>query len=192
MRYLLYFSAVFHYNIPMKEKSENLCEICGKNEAVIHVQQIMGSEIIELRLCEECAEKKGISGENTNLDFSISELLTGLLNITSEVKNDKDQSFCRNCGMTYKEFQKEGKLGCPECAQVFRKDIYTILESISGTHQHIGRYPKKLREFKKLLIDKTEMKQKLQEAIKNEDYEAAAIIRDKIHALEQASEGRGD
>jgi len=176
----------------MKEESENLCEICGKNEAVIHVQQIMGSEIIELRLCEECAEKKGISGENTNLDFSISELLTGLLNITSEVKNDNDQSFCRNCGMTYKEFQKEGKLGCPECAQVFRKDIRTILESISGTHQHIGRYPKKLREFKKLLIDKTEMKQKLQEAIKNEDYEAAAIIRDKIHALEQASEGMGD
>ncbi len=172
----------------MEEQELKKCELCGKNDAVIHVQQIMGSEIIDIHLCEKCAKNRGITAEKTSLDLSISELLTGLLNITSEVKSEIEKKVCPSCGLTYKEFQKEGKLGCPECVQLFRKEIYAILDNISGTHQHTGRYPSKLKEFKMLLIDKEQMKQQLKDAIKNEDYEAAAVLRDKIHDLEKASD----
>lgn len=172
----------------MEEEHLKKCELCGKNDAAIHVQQIMGSEIIDLHLCEACARTRGITGERESLDLSISELLTGLLNITSEVKSDIEKKVCPQCGLTYKDFQKDGKLGCAECIQTFRKEIYALLENIAGTHQHSGKYPTKLTEFKRLLIDKEQIKQKLRDAIKNEDYEAAAILRDKIHELEQASE----
>lgn len=172
----------------MEEKAPKKCELCGKNDAAIHVQQIMGSEIIDIHICEECAENRGISGEKAPLDLSISELLTGLLHITSEVKSEIEKKVCSRCGLTYKEFQKEGKLGCSECVQIFRREIYAILDNISGTHQHTGRYPSKLKEFKRLLIDKEQMKQQLRDAIKNEDYEAAAVLRDKIHDLEKASD----
>lgn len=172
----------------MKEDELKKCELCGKNDAVIHVQQIMGSEIIDLHLCSYCANDRGITLEEDSFDLSISELLTGLLNITSEVKSNIEKKSCSRCGLTYKEFKKDGKLGCPECARAFRGEIYTILENIAGTHQHSGRYPAKLKEFKRLLIDKEQIKQKMQEAIQNEDYESAAVLRDKIHDLEKTSE----
>ncbi len=172
----------------MKSEHNEKCEICGKNEAVIHVQQIMGSETIELKMCERCAQEKGIAGGDKTLELSITELLTGLLNITSEVKSEQKNQICTNCGLTYNDFQKEARLGCSECAQVFRKEIHALLENLTGTHQHRGKYPKKLREFKKLLIDKAEIKQKLQEAIQREDYEGAAVLRDKIHDLERVTE----
>jgi protein arginine kinase activator len=172
----------------MEDDSQKKCELCGKNDAVIHVQQIMGSEIIDLHLCEECAKHRGITGETDSLDLSISELLTGLLHITSEVKSDIEKKICPRCGLTYKEFQKDGQLGCAECVRTFRKEVYALLENIAGTHQHAGKYPSKLTEFKRLLIDKEQIKQKLLDAIKNEDYEAAAVLRDKIHDLERTSE----
>jgi protein arginine kinase activator len=172
----------------MEEEHLKKCELCGKNDAVIHVQQIMGSEVIDLHICSACAGEKGISLEQDNFDLSISELLNGLLNITSEVKSDIEKKVCTRCGLTYKEFKKDGKLGCPECARTFRTEIYAILESITGSHQHVGRYPSKLTEYKLILIDKEKIKQKLQDAIKKEDYEAAAVLRDKIHELEKTPE----
>ena len=47
------------------------CEICGERDAVIQIQQIKDSEIINLHLCEKCSENKtgfncrsGLIGKN--------------------------------------------------------------------------------------------------------------------------------
>ena len=35
-----------------------LCDTCSKNPASVHLTEIIGGEITEVHLCEECAKKK--------------------------------------------------------------------------------------------------------------------------------------
>ena len=41
-----------------------ICEICGKEEAVICINQISGNKKVELSLCKRCAEKNDIIIDN--------------------------------------------------------------------------------------------------------------------------------
>ena len=46
--------------------------------------------------------------------------------------------------------------------------------------------PKRLKNFHSVLNDRIVLKSKLEESIKNEDYEKAAIYRDYLKALEKS------
>ena len=37
-----------------------LCSICGDQEATIHITEVVNSKMIELHLCEECANQKEV------------------------------------------------------------------------------------------------------------------------------------
>ena len=70
------------------------CEICGARKAVIHIQQVIGKERVDLHLCEECALERGISGEGERVELSISGMLNGLLEI-GDLKEKRDLSEMR-------------------------------------------------------------------------------------------------
>ena len=161
------------------------CELCKENDAVIHIQQIIGSETKEVHLCEGCAHKNGISSDNDKIELSLTELLNGLIDFSPRTKR---QESCPNCRTRLKDFRKSGMLGCPDCYSAFRDEIVSYLEEIAGTVGHRGKYPKRLKAFKALLVDKEILKKRLGEAVAAEDYEAAASLRDRINVLE-ASDG---
>ncbi len=57
-----------------------VCDICGEQDALIHVQQIMGGEVLDIHLCTDCAREKGIPGEDDNEDrLSLNNLLSGIV-----------------------------------------------------------------------------------------------------------------
>jgi protein arginine kinase activator len=175
--------AVF-YDVGIQVK----CEICGTREAVIHIQQITGNDEIELHLCEKCAASKGITTSEDRLDFSITNLLTGLVDVKSVSKASETKKNCPQCGLTLSKFKKKGKLGCNECYSVFSREIGRIVEKMFGGSRHKGKYPKRLVAYKTYLIDLEELKKKLSAAVKKEDYEEAARLRDRIKELESFSE----
>ena len=37
-----------------------LCQNCHKNEATVHLTQIVDGKVAKFHLCEACAEKKGV------------------------------------------------------------------------------------------------------------------------------------
>jgi protein-arginine kinase activator protein McsA len=55
----------------------------------------------------------------------------------------------------------------------------------------VGRFPERLVSYKRLLIDRSDLQRRLDEAVAQEDYESAAVIRDRILALdaEEGSDG---
>jgi protein arginine kinase activator len=163
------------------------CEICNKKEAVIHVQQIMGSSVYELHLCEDCAKAKGIAAKNDDIKLSLQDLLLGLVDFRSEGQKNEASS-CPSCGMTYIDFRKGGRVGCTGCFAAFQKDIASVFGGKKKTILHAGKYPEKLRVLKTLLIDREELKLKLDEAVKQENYEVAAALRDRIEQLERGGE----
>ena len=89
--------------------------------------------------------------------------------------------------MSYDEFKKVGKLGCENCYQVYGDKLMPILRRLHGNVQYNGKLPKKIYETVKVSKEIDILKAELENAIKSEEYEKAAEIRDKIRALENSA-----
>ena len=158
------------------------CDICEK-KATVHLTEIVDEQITEMHLCEDCAREKSVQMEQ---QFGLADLLAGLSDFGKNVKEvEKVKLKCPNCGMTYDDFRKFGRLGCSQCYEAFKSHLSTLLKKIHGSNQHVGKTPAKMPTIKKKKIeDLQEMKKQLVAAIQMEDFEKAARLRDKIRELE--------
>ena len=116
-----------------------LCDNCGKITATVHLTEIVDSQMTELHLCEECARKKSAEMEQ---QFGLSDLLAGMADFEKPVKEAEGSVSvkCSNCGLTYADFKKMGRLGCAECYTSFKKLLAPLLKRIHGSNQHIGKF----------------------------------------------------
>ena len=134
-----------------------------------------------MHLCRECASKKGISKDGKSFDFSLSKLLTGFIkNKALPMKSSNELEKCKTCGTKVNDMEENGQVGCPDCYTFFRSSIASAI-SLNGSYIfHTGKLPAKLKTYKTILVDKEYLKRELEEAVLNEEYENAVILRDKI------------
>lgn len=169
-----------------------LCEKCKKNEAKINLVKIVNGERQQIWLCEECAKNISnipfLSSIPDGAGFPFQEILNGLLtgveNAKPKAEKEKIKPVCLTCGLTYDEFKKTKKVGCPDCYGVFKDSIKAIIKDVHGEKTHKGRIPSRAhKEF--FQRDKLKnLKQQLQILIEEEEYEKAAVIRDEIREIE--------
>jgi protein arginine kinase activator len=169
-----------------------LCEVCRKNQANIYFTQVINGDVTKMRLCESCAEKKGIEGISFSEEihsclsnFALVKLLKGLMDLGIVSREEKLK--CTNCGLSYQDFRQMGQLGCSECYKTFRANLIPLFERIHGKTEHMGRIPQrsgKISLKKELFF----LQKELQKAIAKEEYERAAQLRDKIHAIDTKKE----
>jgi len=165
-----------------------LCNICGKNPATVHLTEIIDDQMNELHLCEECARQKSAAMEQ---HFGLSDLLAGLAEFDKTAKGKETVQEvavkCPNCGLTYTDFRKIGRLGCGECYTAFKKYLLPLLKRIHGSDHHTGKSPAapQVRGAAKKFAGLDDLRQKLQRAIETEAFEEAARIRDQIRELEK-------
>jgi len=170
------------------------CSVCHKNEATIHLTEIINNQVIKMHLCEECAKKKGIDVGEGFPHFSLADLLAGLtdLGFESPLKIAKKIS-CPTCGLTDSDFRENGRLGCSDCYQTFSKQLAPLLKRIHGSPYHTGKklipivstgQEKVSGEDKRIKETIASLQKELKEAIKKEEYERAAEIRDQLHKLQ--------
>lgn len=155
-----------------------ICENCGKNEANVHLTQIINGQKQELNICENCAREI----EGFQSPFSFQNILSGIMDYMSPaVQTVKSyEAVCKNCGTSYNDFKKTGLLGCSECYKSFAPYINTVVKRVQGNTEHAGKIPQKqgkgIIERRKLF----KLKEELQKAIANEEFEKAAQLRDEI------------
>lgn len=179
-----------------------LCSICKSREANIFYTEIVGGVKKEQYLCEECA------AENTSLrlklpfggqEISLGGLLSGMLEGAMEREEQQEENeapkshvSCSGCGLTFDEFKQSGQFGCAKCYQSFGKLLNRNLRNIQGADTHSGKQPKNkvaAAEFdsdtEKLpeLDESEKLSMQLEQAIEREDYEMAAVLRDRLRAL---------
>ncbi|MDD5449456.1 MAG: UvrB/UvrC motif-containing protein [Candidatus Omnitrophica bacterium] len=165
-----------------------LCDICGKNEATVHLTEIINNEVTKLHLCEECAKDKASEMEE---HFGLAELLAGLADFGGKLESDEMTKLkCPNCGFTYMDFKKIGRLGCSECYTAFKKNLAPLLKRIHGADQHYGKAPIKAQKAAKVRDDAQALRASLQKAIELEEFEEAAKLRDQIKELEKKLENK--
>ena len=163
-----------------------MCEDCGVNPAVFHFVTITNDEKTEKNLCPTCMAKykKQLPGlDIKNLAGILNNLLDGKGSKKEEIDPETAAITCDQCGMTYAEFQKCGMLGCAGCYKTFKTPLDSLLQRIHGNTQHAGRIPGSVRSGVSIRMNIDRLKQRLQKAIAEEEYEQAAKLRDSIRAL---------
>jgi protein arginine kinase activator len=169
------------------------CERCKSIEATIHLTEIIKDVKSEVHLCESCARGIGLNSKLSNFSLSIPELLS-FLDI-NEVEGYEDGSLCRSCGMTFLEFSREGKLGCPDCYNYLSDSLKSVILAYHGAIKHVGKHPDNDRSndkdsfLKSVQVfserrSKEALKKQLNKAVQEERYEEAAMLRDKIREIE--------
>ena len=163
------------------------CQICNKNNATIHLTEIADGVRTEMHICEHCAAEQDIAVKS---HIPINELLSSLLAVQptdDELSGASEQKLaCPNCGFTLAQFRKEGVLGCSYDYEVFEKLLLPLIEKAhNGKTTHCGKLPSKTSKNTKDEMDLLNLRQQLQAAVKSEDYELAAKLRDKINQIEK-------
>jgi protein arginine kinase activator len=156
------------------------CGRCSK-PAVLHITEIRHGEVQALHLCESCAKEYLTHSEAGG---SSAPAASGKSVEGSAAQDEADQRACPNCGITFKEFRSQGRLGCPHDYAAFQDELLPLLENIHGETQHVGKVPKRAPRASQHQYRLIRLRNELRTAINDEMYERAARLRDEIQSLE--------
>jgi protein arginine kinase activator len=162
------------------------CQVCHNQTASKTIYITAQNKIQELMVCDDCAEIHDLSNPFAGLPDTMTVTLMGLIAKSLQLRDSGDEERqCPTCHTTLKEFHDTGTFGCPACYETFRDVILPLLRDIHGTDKHIGSRPVK---FRKRVIEQNldELETQLQKAVKSENYEKAAELRDLIHDLKNS------
>lgn len=179
-----------------------LCEKCKIREANIKYTEVIGGTKTEHNFCSQCAGEMDFGQYSTIFDgeFPLGKLLSGLLGLQSPtVRQQKMQEVvCPTCGTTYEEFIENSRFGCADCYHVFDLLIGEKIKKLQESALHTGKQPKILpgnripaAAFKEGTMEFSgeeeikQLEQRLKSALRLEEYEEAAICRDKLKELKE-------
>jgi protein arginine kinase activator len=159
------------------------CGRCSK-PAVLHITELQHGDVQALHLCEGCA-KEYLSQSPTAAteEGAVAEAES------SEELDELDQRVCPSCGITFKEFRAQGRLGCPHDYIAFEDELLPLLENIHGETEHCGKIPKRAPDSSQQQFRLIKLRSDLRSAVDEERYEDAARLRDEIRQVETAPSG---
>ncbi len=153
------------------------CQSCGKKEATVRYKENINGSKQEIYLCSNCAKNMGF--------INFTSIFSPMFISIPDFIEQEDKLMCKNCGYTLDDYAKTGLFGCEKCYETFEDTLDELFLKLHGKNRHIKINKKSTmssKEDKNLEIE--ELKEKIQELIKEEKYEEAAVIRDRIKELE--------
>lgn len=169
------------------------CDKCGAPNVVtkIVIQGPEGKDSEELNLCPTCFQtfiKEHPEIKSGQMGKSLNDFLLGTLNlVNSDMNKNLPHSnkphehmikTCAHCGTTLDRLSKSNRVGCAECYEVFAEEIDQILFEEIGNNRKTLDYDIQSNEEKIIILQ-----EKLDSAIKDEEYELAALLRDEIKKI---------
>ena len=110
------------------------CSRCGRQIPNNNFTRINGSYF-----CNDCAADMGFSFFNMN--FNSMDGIKQALSAMEELEFANNAVTCSNCGMTMREFENTGKLGCISCFNAFGSEIGKRMLRLYGSEEYLGRQP---------------------------------------------------
>ena len=167
------------------------CERCQKNQANVHITQYINGQKTEKHLCEQCAQEEKVNVKFPKIPlYNINDLLGVFFNEPLISQEEVRADVCPNCGVSYSQIAKLGRMGCSECYQYFSSYLEPALRKIHGVTIHRGKIPQRMGASLRFNQELSNLKYQLQQAVEKEEYEKAAELRDQIKELERKN-GQG-
>ena len=166
------------------------CTACQKAIATIVIMDLTeGAVTGSQHVCAACAEQLGVVQQKQPPKFSpeMLEDLLGGLKATKVTGRGARAEACPGCGMTQADFRSKGRLGCPRCYEAFRTDLMPLLQRIHEAQSHRGRLPGRVASPATVAESRalSELRRKLEDAVRGERYEEAARLRDDLRRAER-------
>lgn len=161
-----------------------ICEKCKQNNATVHTVEVVNGVKTEHFYCAACA------GSASMHLPTLMEMFSGFQGVQKEAA-----PVCA-CGHSFLDFQKTGLLGCADCYNTYRAQLLPVIKRVQGGRMHhVGRRPAGSVQTPELAVEQpaaavqeadecTRLREELQLAVKEERYERAAELRDRLKALE--------
>lgn len=147
------------------------CDVCGSNDSVFFVKPDSGGG--EIHVCRACAVIKGYAqagdGFGARLDSFFNE---------QHVQSGP----CPRCAWTEEQLASTGLLGCTECSKVYRHSVISIRKRAGAIGPYEGKVPRASNDGNSVEHSKADLSASLEHALRTEDFEAAAKIRDRLRA----------
>ena len=130
----------------------------------------------KVNLCDACSKEKGVQDPT---GFALADLLLGI-GAAEEIEKGSPAQRCPVCGFTQADFKKTGRLGCSECYVTFAEGLESLLKTMHKGTRHVGKVPRGLRDEQDYQEKLKSLQKQLEVAIRAEDFEQAALLRDEI------------
>lgn len=193
-----------------------LCEQCKKREATVRYVEVVNGVKTEHNLCGHCAAQLDIGQFSAVFEgeMSLAKLLSGLLGIQDTENRDKRLAdvVCPTCKTTYEEFVEGSRFGCADCYSVFGPLLGENIRHLQGSEKHVGKRPGYIMRAEAARVEAAKaddnlsgegngpvssltneerirlLQARLKDALRREDYEDAAVLRDEIRKLKEETE----
>jgi len=164
------------------------CELCNQGPATVHVTEIhhappAEAKVLRKHMCEGCARTLELPAAQLGATKGVPEIWK-LLRQSAQKARAEGSLVCPQCGMSLAEFRSKGRLGCPRDYEVFRAHLEPLLVRVHNASQHRGRVPGEDANTRQRSQHLSDLRAKLEAAIREEAYESAARLRDEIQELE--------
>lgn len=153
------------------------CSQCKKQTTVTY-QEIVGKDITVYHMCTKCPIlKQKLEGKQTPRSVKTGQL-------------EKELS-CSRCNTTLESVLLGHPLGCAACYEVFQDVLTDQLSEINSSRSilHVGKSPEtEPSELSQARLNA--LNEDLSDALKGENYEQAAWLRDQINSLPREKDER--
>lgn len=161
-----------------------LCQRCHKNLATVRYAEVVDGRVANLHLCQECLSKQQEQGA---AGFEISGKAPtpkGLPTTKEKTEKPVARRVCPSCGMKLSEVLSKDLVGCSRCYEVFGEVLEPRFRELHVALRHRGKTRRMENARERLYADLQTKRALLRTALKLENYEEAADLRDQIKALE--------
>lgn len=165
-----------------------LCSHCHERSASVHFTIIINGSKTEIHLCDSCAHESAGMDFSQDDGFILDSLLTGMfsekLSLHELCHAEEDAIICPVCGSSLHDIALSGRIGCSECFNVFSSSLKEIIRNIQGTSEFDGKRPS-VSGVTGWCQEVALLKKELEKAVRVENYEQAAVLRDRILDIER-------
>jgi len=173
-----------------------LCQECKEQKANVYITKIVNGIKTEVHLCDKCAREKGDLEFTFEPKFSLQNFFASFLSepwTAPQKPLSPSKVQCSNCGLTFAQFSQIGRFGCSHCYTAMDGDnLQPLFRRIHGSVSHSGKVPRRIGGTTRIKREIEKLRQQLQQHIQMEEYEKAAITRDKIRSLENELDEKED
>lgn len=168
------------------------CDGCKKNEAHLVLHMITNGQVATRSLCMECAKKA--HDEMAQAFSTMGMALTGMEEMRPDKITQERESLrlprmiCASCRTAYESIDHDTVFGCPQCYQAFHDQVIEHLSSLRDQESTAEPAVEPLN-LERSPVTVSELRERLNEALKAEDYEQAISLRDRLKECLSAQEG---
>lgn len=173
-----------------------ICQLCKKNPATIHLTEIKTQNGVtnkkELHFCQACAAAKGLAMTATSLPHLLGQAVKKSKQ-PQRRKEREEELTCPRCGLTWTQFIKRGRLGCPHDYEAFNTRLERMaLDQLAphcapGGPFHTGKKAGPRTEEDQREIEIRMLEKRLKLLVAEENYEEAAVTKARLDELRGAA-----